>query len=167
MLALTGCAAGVAPPFPSPSSTGIGVSDAPITYDGTKAGYLKALAQCLRDAGWDAKFIHEGGRYSIDSGAPPSQTDAYIADSDACVDRLGRPWAQPLTEDRARQVYDAALAMAKCLETAGFPVSTPPSFATFYDDLRSTDGNQWAPDEQIPNNDIRRADAACPEPNSF
>lgn len=167
MLLLAGCTAGAQAAPPSTSTIGTGASGAPISYDGTKSGYLKALVQCLRDAGWDATFIHEGGQYSIDSGAPPSQTDAYIADSDACVDRLGRPWAQPLTERRAREAYDTALATAKCLEKAGFPVSTPPSFATFYDDLRSTDRTPWSPQDQIPNSDIQAAYAACPEPNTF
>ena len=139
-----------------------------IHYDGTKTGFFTAWARCLQDSGWDARFVHDGGVYKITSGAPVAQNDAYIAASDACIDGLGRPWDQPLSEVRAHELYEADLARRDCLIAAGFSVPVPPTFATYYDELKDPSRTpSWSPFDEMSDAQVNSTYVACPESDTF
>lgn len=140
-------------------------NDAYPTWEGTPLEYMEAVADCLRDAGWEAEVTPRPP--SVESDYPASQREAFIRDDRACTKKLGRgPVPPPITRERAESRYEYHVKMRGCLSEHGYETSEPPSKEQFVNTALSG-RPPWNPYMDVPA-DLRQEEwdsliADCPQ----
>lgn len=168
-LALTGCTAGGDKPettTPPPSQASPSGGD----------GSMKAVADCMVEAGWDVKVnVDASGNESLDAEYPTDQADQYNQALDTCraASGIGAD-TPPMTAEEAGRYFDALSETAQCMTDEGFDVPPAPSRQSFID--AATRGKFiWTPYDgftggqngEMDSEGLMRANKACPLPTSF
>lgn len=133
VVTLGGCAA---TPTPSPTSA-TGWAD---------EGYFRALASCLREAGFDAVVNTSERSISVDS-LTDQQRPAFIEAKGGCEERIGPPpSAAPLNESQVRDQYRLLVSARDCLIALGYSISEPPSEEVF---VETWSTGPWSPYAEV------------------
>lgn len=154
-------------PASQPSTQGAQTGDQ--VFHGTRHEYTQAVAACLQEAGWDVEVSPEdvdGGR-SLIVDTPPEQNDEFDAALQACHVELG-PLEQGFDEPGAlRRWYDFQVERLACLDSAGWVAEPPPSFESVEDEYATDGVIMWNPEAGVPDADLEKARAACPDTEDF
>ncbi|MDR1431539.1 MAG: hypothetical protein LBI99_05410 [Propionibacteriaceae bacterium] len=82
---------------------------------------------------------------------------------DACDAEVGEFYSPPETEESMTELYGWRLGQYRCLEAAGFQLSSPPpSLQSFLDGWRMEGYGSFDPIGLLPDEDYNGALAACP-----
>lgn len=121
--------------------------------------YLPRLAECLRDAGYDAEMMDDGSlRYDYGS---QDRRAAFMQARDACDRAIGTPaQPEPLSEAEIRARYAYLVDMRVCLMRLGYAISTPPPVDTFVD---KWDTGPWSPYNDVPGSALGEIEQRCPQ----
>lgn len=130
----------------------------------------RIVARCLLDKGWAVKADESspGNIVLPGDGIPAEQSDAYVADSDACHDLLGEDFVRPMTPELAKMMYAHYLTSKTCLEGLGFTISEPTTEAVFVAEFtRVPTGDFWRPYAELPDDlsaeRFAEIERACPQ----
>lgn len=121
--------------------------------------YLPRLAECLRDAGYDAEMMDDGSlRYDYGS---QDRRGAFMQARDACDRAIGTPaLPEPLSEAEIRARYAYLVDMRDCLMRLGYAISTPPPLDAF---VETWDTGPWSPYNDVPGNVLGEIEQRCPQ----
>lgn len=143
--ALSGCTS--ASPVPSPSLT-----ERP-TFSGTRIEHARAMADCMRSKGVNARFVVDGEgapTVEVDDDARPTskEEDPGPAASRACAAELPvRP--EPRTDADFKVMHDNLIVQTKCVQREGYETPPVPSWQSFLEDARAQDVD-WEPTIRVP-----------------
>lgn len=129
----------------------------PGVLDGTRTtdADMSAIADCLRDRGWDAVVID--GAVSV--AVTEERADDYEEDVAECYQEIGVDTDSGLTPEQLVAVFDWYREIARCLEGAGWDVPEQPSLEVFH---ATYDSDPWIPWEFVEGKDLGRARELCP-----
>jgi hypothetical protein len=124
--------------------------------------YLPRLAECLREAGWNAHVVN--GALSVDF--TPGQESAFRSVRSACVAKLGTPpTPAPYSEAEIRAEYAYEIQLRECLIGLGYAISEPPSAEEFIDSWLQP--GQWTAYRDLPQGmppaEWDHANQVCPQ----
>lgn len=143
-LLLSGCAG---PSAPAPSTRTPAPDAAAASATGSVDQKQLALADCLRQRGWDVR-VSSGG---LGVDYPASQADRFHADEQACISQAGMDAAPPtVSSEEAAWLYDEFLRITPCVEAKGIPVAPPPSKGAFVEQLTAHPIPAWHPYDGAP-----------------
>lgn len=106
----------------------------------------EAIAQCLRDAGYDARATADGGVAT--GGVPTEQQPSLAVASYTCGVQypFHAELNRPLDDDQIRWLYSYYVGdLRTCLEAEGYTVTSAPSEATFLESYQGRGGEVWTP----------------------
>lgn len=154
-VALTGCSVGAEPAAsssPTPSIEGN-----VYMYEASTA-----IADCLREQGWDVE-VTSGGGWGIEVALPTEQQDAYNTAYDDCAKQTGYDELE-MTPDLAAYNYDNTVRVVACLQDKGYSTPDGPTRQAYIDRvLESPDSIPWDPYELIAPADVPQAALDCPQ----
>lgn len=134
-----------------------GVSEVRKKYP-TPMDLSKARAECLNERGWGVK-VNE--RAEIEATYTSNRQAEYENDNTACLLKLGIDPDAPTPAAVVEEAYGIYLDGAKCLTSAGWTISKPPSLQTFKDTYETSPWYPWA---EIPEQEAAEALSQCPGP---
>lgn len=118
----------------------------------------EARADCLNDRGWGVK-VNE--RAEIEATYTSNRQAEYENDNKACLLELGIDPDAPTPATVVEDAYKLYLEGAKCLTSAGWAVTEPPSLQTFKDTYETS---PWYPWSEVPEQEMAEALSQCPGP---
>lgn len=123
-----------------------------------------AMARCLREQGWEVRVVTDDPQGGYDIEYPVEQQGQFDVDRNACLAIYGSGIPE-YDEASAGEVYDELMVMAGCVEEAGFPISDPPSKASWVEAFVARPIPPWHPyDEAVDAGQLAAVEAACPPP---
>ncbi len=155
VVGLGGCSGAPAPSASSSASPSVSGAAASLpsalasakVFTGTPEEYTAALVACYRAAGYTVTMPTDPTDGSAFSTDITGHTDQEFADmANACDEQVGTIDLRGYSDEQIRASYDYRVAEFECLVSNGWASGSPPSWESYRDDWRASQGGaHWDP----------------------